>query len=315
MTTYHGATVKLVIERLAAEGKIQKEYIGTLNGLAADQSFYAHNFPITGGAGEPGGVTGAVVANAPTSSVFKTDLPSTVEDYYKDMTLRFTSGTLSDELSIITAYAQSTKQITVSPAFSVAPSITDAFIVEPSVDVFTDDGVPDGSPTEYLEDGTDYILGDSSKSKVTILAAENQAGNEGERISISYYTTAEVGEGQNATVDFDGGLEDQHKLGSRLPQKITEGLITIGGSVGQLHCDQSLFGKFLGQSDFYKKLADFSFYIYLDAPEGVIQTGSPYIKVANTKFGGGSLSVDLGAIVALDVTYKGLAISSGTYTP
>lgn len=314
MVTYHGATVKLVIERLLAEGKIQKEYIGTLNGLGVDQVFYAHNFPITGGAGEPGGVTGAVVANAPTETVFKTNLLSTVEDYYKDMTLRFTDGDLVGELSIITAYAQATKQITVASGFSVAPTVDDAFIIEPSVDVFTDDGIPDGSPTEYLEDGTDYFI-NGLTGKVTILAAENQGDNEGERISISYYTTAEVGEGQNASVDFDGGLEETHKLGSRLPREIKEGPITISGSIGQLFCDQHLFGKFLGESDFYKKLAEFSFYIYLDAPEGVIQTDSPYIKVAKTKFGGGSLTVDLGAIAALDVTFKGLAISTGTYTP
>ena len=233
--------MKLVIERLAAEGKIQKEYIGTLNGLDADQEFYTHNFPITDDAGV------------------------TTDD-------------------------------------------------EAEVDVFTDDGVPDGSPTEYEDDGSDFtIIG--LTGEVTILAAENAAVNEGERISISYYTTAEVGEGQNASVDFDGGLEDTHKLGSRLPREIKEGPISISGSIGQLYPNRDLFGKFIGESDFYKKLAEFSFYIYLDAPEGVIQTGSPYIKVAKTKFGGGSLSVDLGSIVALDVTYRGLAVSTGTYSP
>lgn len=76
-----------------------------------------------------GGVTGAVAANAPSATIFKTNLPSAVENYYKDMTLRFTSGDLLDEGRIITAYAQATKQITVSPAFSEAPSVTDAFII------------------------------------------------------------------------------------------------------------------------------------------------------------------------------------------
>ena len=51
MVTYHGTTVKLVIENLTAEGKIQKEYIGTLDGGAADITFYTKNFPITTGAG------------------------------------------------------------------------------------------------------------------------------------------------------------------------------------------------------------------------------------------------------------------------
>ena len=312
-TTYAGTTVKLMIERLLAEGKIQKEFIGVLSGGEVDQNFYTKNFPITHDAGEPGGATGAVVANAPTTTVFKTDLPSTVEDYYKDMTLRFTSGDLDGEMRIITAYAQATKQITVSPEFSVAPSVTDAFIIEPSVDVFTDDGTP-GSWTEYLEDGTDYTI-DATTGKVTILAAENQAGNAGERISVSYYTKAEVGVGQNASCNYEGELTEVYKLSSVLPQELKEGLVTIGGTIGQLYCSRDLFGKVLGRSDFYKKLSDFSFYIYLDAPEGEIQTGSPYFKVANTKFGGAALSSDIGGITALDVTYKGLAVAYGTYSP
>lgn len=78
---------------------------------------------------EKADVTGAVIANAPTSTVFKTDLTEATDDYYKDMQLRFTSG-LVGETSIITAYVGSSKQITVSPAFSVAPSVTDAFIIE-----------------------------------------------------------------------------------------------------------------------------------------------------------------------------------------
>jgi hypothetical protein len=105
-------------------------------------------------------------------------------------------------------------------------------------------------------------------------------------------------------------------LGSTDPQEIKEGNIAISGEIGQLYASRDLFGKMLGQRDFYKKLAEFSYYIYLDAPEGVIQTGSPYIKVANTKFGGsGSLSVDTGTITALNVGFKGLAVSIGTYSP
>ena len=314
MVTYAGATVKLVIERLLAEGKIQKEFIGVLSGGAVNQDFYTKNFPITHDAGEAGGVTGEVVANAPTDTIFKTDLPSTVDDYYVGMTLRFTSGALSPwEMRVISDYIGATKQITVASAFSAAPSVGDAFIVEPSVDVFTDDETP-GSWTEYVEDGTDYVI-ESLTGKVTVLADENQAGNAGERISISYYTKAEVAVGQNADVNWDGDLTDIHKLGSVMPQELKEGLVTIGGTIGQLYASRDLLGKVIGRSDFYKKLADFSLYIYLDAPEGEIQTGSPYIKVANTKFGGSSLSTAIGAITALDVTYKGLAVSEGTYSP
>jgi hypothetical protein len=238
MVTYHGTTVKLVIERLTAEGKIAQEYIGTLSGGAVDQTFYTKNFPITTGAG----VT------------------------------------------------------------------TDA---ETEVDVFTNDGTL-GSWSEYLDDGSDFEI-TGATGAVLIKAAENQGGNAGERISISYYTTAEVAVGQSAEVNWEGDLTDIHKLGSVLPQELKEGPVTIGGTIGQLYASRDLFGKVLGQSDFYKKLADFSFYIYLDAPEGVIQSGSPYIKVANTKFGGGSLSVDVAGITALNVDYKGLALSQGLY--
>jgi hypothetical protein len=238
MVTYHGTTVKLVIERLTAEGKIEKEYIGTLDGSAADITFYTKNFPITTGAG----VT------------------------------------------------------------------TDA---ETEVDVFTDDLTP-GSWSEYLDDGTDFEI-TGATGAVLIKAAENQPGNAGERISISYYTTAEVAVGQNASCNYDQDLTDVHKLGSVLPQELKEGPVVISGTIGQLYASRDLFGKVLGRSDFYKKLADFSFYIYLDAPEGVIQSGSPYFKVANAKFGGAGLSTNIGGITALDVGYKGLAVAYGTY--
>jgi len=238
VTTYHGSTVKLIIERLAAEGKIAKEYIGTLSGGAVDQTFYTKNFPLT------------------------TD-----------------AGVTTD--------------------------------TETEVDVFTDEGTP-GSFTEYADDGSDFEI-TGATGAVLIKAAENQAGNAGERISISYYTSAEVGVGQNASVNYDGELTDVHKLGSVMPQELKEGAVSISGTIGNLFVSRDLFGKILGRSDFYKKLADFSFYVYLDAPEGVIQSGSPYFKVANTKFGGAALTVDIGGITALDVTYKGLAVSYDTY--
>lgn len=236
MTTYHGATVKLVIERLETEGKIAKEFIGATDGLGGAATFYTRNFPITDNAGV------------------------TTDDETEVDVFKRVAGTTSW--------------------------------------------------TELSDIGDEFTI-TGATGEVVIAAGVNDAVYQ---ISISYYTTAEVGEGQNASVDFDGGLEETHKLGSRDPWEIKEGPISISGSIGQLYPNRDLFGKYIGESDFYKKLADFSFYIYLDAPEGVIADGSPYIKVANAKFGGGSLSVDLGSIVALDVTYKGLAVSSGTYS-
>jgi len=51
MPTYHGSQVKIRIERLTAETKIDKEYLGVLSGGGVDQDFYSKSFPITTGAG------------------------------------------------------------------------------------------------------------------------------------------------------------------------------------------------------------------------------------------------------------------------
>jgi len=307
MVTYHGASVKLVIERLSDETKIIQEYIGTLNGEAEDQDFYTKNFPITWDLGEAGGVTGTVEGlNGETTTTFKTDLTGYADDYFNGMTIRFTEAALDEQLRIIDDYVEVDGVITVTEVFSEAPG-ADAFIIEPSVDVYTDDADPDGDPTEYDEDGTDYVI-TGLTGKVTIQAAENAEGNADERISISYYTTAEVGRGQSASIDFDGALEEIYHLGSRSPQEIKEGPITISGTIEQLYTSRDLIGKFLGDKDFFDTLTDFTFYLY---PNGET-TGQPQIKLENVKFGGGSLSVDIGGIMAASVTYKGLVMEVGS---
>lgn len=225
--------MKLVIERLSSEGKISKEYLGDLDGGAADQDFYTKNFPITD-----------------------------------------SGGTITD--------------------------------TETDVDVYTDDG-SEGSWTEYSDDGSDFVI-DGSEGLVTIKAAENQAGNADEHVSISYYTSAEVGMGQSATIDFDGSLEETYKLNDRDPQEIKEGQKKISGTIKQLYCTRDLIGKFLGESDFYEKLTDFTVYWY---PNGET-SGQPQIKLSNVKFGGGSLSVGLDSIMAADVSFKGLAVAVGS---
>ena len=307
MTTYHGTTVKLVIERLSDEGKIAKEYLGDLDGGAADQDFYTKNFPITWDAGEAGEVTGAVVDDVANSdTTFETDLTEEDDDYYVGMTIRFTSGGNDGEMRVISDYVGSTKFITVASAFTGEPAAEDTFIIEPSVDVFTDDG-SEGSWTEYEEDGTDYTI-DGPDGKVTVLAAENQAGNADEHVCISYYTSAEVGMGQSASIEFDGSLEETYKLGDRDPQDLKAGLKTISGTIAQLYASRDLIGKFLGESDFYEKLTDFTVYLY---PNGET-AGQPQIKLTNVKFSGGSISVSVDSIMAADVSFKGLAIEIGT---
>ena len=302
--SYHGATVKLKIERILAEGMIQKEFIGIGDG-AGDDEFHTKNFPIVDPAAKPGGVVAEVAANAPTDTVFKTTLPSTVEDYYTGMTLRFTTGPLAaaNEMGGVLLYAQATKQITMTGAFvGGAPGVGDDFIIEPSVNVYTDQTTP-GSWHELDEDGLEYQI-DGLTGLVTILAAAN---NVDERYSIDYYTSAEVGLGQSASIDFEGSLEDVYTLGSRNPQEVKEGQISIGGTIDQLYCTRDLIGKFLGERDFYGLLTDFSFYLY---PNKEV-VGQPQIKLSNVKFGGGSISVDVGGIMAANVTFKGLVIAVG----
>ncbi len=113
---------------------------------------------------------------------------------------------------------------------------------------------------------------------------------------------------QSVSINFEGNLVDVYTLGERDPQEIKEGTIAISGTIEQLYASRDLIGKFLGESDFYKRLADFSFYLYPNGETG----GQPYIKLSNVKFGGGSISVDVGGIMAANVTWSGLAIEVGT---
>lgn len=229
MPTYHGATVKLRIERLAAEGKIQREALGVLSGGAIDQDFYTKNFPITTGAG----VT--------------TDTETDVDVYAKDP-----AGTTWVELD---------------------------------------------------DDGSDFTI-DGSEGLFTIQAAANQAGDAGKMVSISYYTAAYVGRGQGASIDYGSDLEDVHELGSRSPQELKEGHVSISGAIDALYVSRDLFGKMLGVDDFYGRLADFTLLL---RPNGD-SPGEPQVRLGNTKFSGGSIKVGLKAIMSSNVKFKGLAV-------
>ncbi|GAH03205.1 unnamed protein product, partial [marine sediment metagenome] len=78
--------------------------------------------------------TAKVVANAPTSTVFKTDLPDDhPDDWYKGLNIIFKSGNLENEKRLITGYVGTSKQVTVSPAFSQAPEVGDDVMIEGSI--------------------------------------------------------------------------------------------------------------------------------------------------------------------------------------
>jgi hypothetical protein len=73
---------------------------------------------------------GAIVADGGnTSSTFKTDLSESTTDYHKDALIVFTSGNLINQVKKVSAYNGSTKFITVSAAFTGAPSTSDTFIL------------------------------------------------------------------------------------------------------------------------------------------------------------------------------------------
>ncbi len=301
--SYHGTTCKLKIERILAETMIQKEHLGVLNGDTNPQTFYTKNFPIVGPAAEAPGVAGTAVA-AGTDTIFDTSLTE-VNGYYDGMTLRFLAGPNADEMEVIASYLQASGEITMSAAFTAAPG-NDAFIIEPTVNVYSDEGTP-GSWVEYTEDETDYYIAGLTGA-IVISAAENQGGDAGDAVSIDYYTSALVGLGQSMTIDFEGNLMDVYTLGERDPQEIKEGVKKISGTIDQLYASRDLIGKFLGESDFYERLTDFSFYLYPNGETG----GQPEIKLSNVKFGGGSITVDVTSILAANVTFSGLLLEVGT---
>lgn len=80
--------------------------------------------------GTTGHKTGAVVSDAGnTSSTFKTNLSESSNDHWKDALLVFTTGSLLGQVKKITAFNATTDFVTVSPAFTAAPSAGDLFIV------------------------------------------------------------------------------------------------------------------------------------------------------------------------------------------
>ncbi len=187
------------------------------------------------------------------------------------------------------------------------PITTDAGVAtddETLVNVYTDQTTP-GTWHELEDDGSEFLIVGAT-GLVQILAIAN---NINERYSIDYYYKSEVGTGQGVTIDFEGNLMDVHYLGSRGPAEIKAGVIAISGTISQLWSDRDLMGKFLGKSDFFELPTDFSLYLY---PTGSSAIGQPYIKVSKVKFGGGSLSMDVAGILAMNVNYKGTVIAVGT---
>lgn len=92
-----------------------------------DRSLSGHN--TTGTVGERLTVpTGTVVSDpGNTTATFKTNRTETIDDYFKDMYLEWTSGANIYQVKKVTGYTQSTKFITVSGGFTSTPAPGDTF--------------------------------------------------------------------------------------------------------------------------------------------------------------------------------------------
>ena len=233
-TPAHGIQVVIAFERLSAEGKVDKEYIGTLDGGAATQTLYTEQFPITD-----------------------------------------SSGTTTD--------------------------------TETEVDVFTDDTTV-GSWTEYADDGSDFTI-TGATGAVVIAAAENQAGNSGERIAISYYTTWQMGRGQSFDLEARRQLIEVHKMGDPDPQDIVAGVrraITI--TAVDLYLDRRMIGPILSAKDFYETMTSVTVKVY---PTGT-GSGERYFDVAEVSWESVQIRGSTETLIEVTATLKGTVMTSTT---
>lgn len=80
--------------------------------------------------GTDGSPSGTVVSDAGnTATTFKADRTESVTDHWKDALLLFTSGALVGQVKRVSAFNPTTDFITVSSAFTAAPSAGDRFLL------------------------------------------------------------------------------------------------------------------------------------------------------------------------------------------
>ncbi len=77
--------------------------------------------------GRPSGTVQADAGNSTTA--FKTDLASSVDNFWKDCLIVFTSGALEGQVKKVNGFAGATKIITVGSAFTGAPAAGDRFVL------------------------------------------------------------------------------------------------------------------------------------------------------------------------------------------
>lgn len=194
-----------------------------------------------------------------------------------------------------------TKNIPITDSAGVASD------VEADAPVYTNDKTL-GSWTAYATDGSDYTI-TGATGAVVVKAAENQAANATERISITYYYRAEVGMGQMAKIEDTRVLQEVHKLGSELVQEIKAGKRpAVKLEFDSFYISVDEFGGILSEQDFTKKLAEYDFYMY---PNGVTG-GQPRIKVSDIKAEFSSMEVNVDSILLVKARYLGKATAIDT---
>lgn len=178
---------------------------------------------------------------------------------------------------------------------------------ETDVDVYTDDGVP-GTWTEYLDDGSDFTI-DGGTGAVVIQAAENQGGNAGERVSISYYTKAEVGSGQGVSIESLRDLIERHKLGgSGTVEEVKAGKHHVTLNFESFYINRNELGSILSVGDFNEKLTAYDFYMY----PNLEVTGQPRILVSDIQAEMQRIEVDVDSLILVGATFKGIAVTIDT---
>ena len=110
---------------------------------------------------------------------------------------------------------------------------------------------------------------------------------------------------QSVSFDFDGSLMEVYMLGDRDPQEVKEGTIAISGTIERI----------FGSANFSASATTFCGMVTDDPldelwvalfPEG---DALPKILISNCKFGGYSLTADIGDVVKESATFHGLAIA------
>lgn len=123
LTTSHTDTLGGLVLKITGTGAVMgspeiHQVVVDLPGAAGALAAYVSTLPTK---------TGAIVADGSNAAgTFKTNLASTVDDAYKDAMVKFTSGTLVEQVKKVTGYNGTTKFLTVN-AFTTAPSAADTF--------------------------------------------------------------------------------------------------------------------------------------------------------------------------------------------